>query len=120
MPIRSAVFALALAIVLPASVAQGKSKLEFAYVVLGAQGAVARAVYTDATTCPSVALAARSGKSTQPMSVRALPQSADASGQEAGLSRAGVRALDPRRARPARQSASRSCRCPPTRSPRSR
>ena len=39
--------------VLPASVAQGKSKLEFAYVVLGAQGAVARAVYTDATTCPS-------------------------------------------------------------------
>ena len=79
MPVRSPVFALALAIMLPASVAQGKSKLEFAYVVLGSQGAVARAVYTDATTCPSLALSAQSGKSTQPMIVRALPQSGDAS-----------------------------------------
>ena len=70
MPIRSAAFALALATVAPASVAQAKSKLEFAYVVLGSQGAVARAVYTDATTCPSLALSAQSGKSTQPMSVR--------------------------------------------------
>ena len=82
MPIRSAVFSLALAMVLPASVAQGKPKLEFAYVVLGTQGAVARAVYTDATTCPSLALASQSGKSTQPMSVRALPQSADPSGKK--------------------------------------
>ena len=52
MPIRSAAFALALATVAPASVAQAKSKLEFAYVVLGSQGAVARAVYTDATDLP--------------------------------------------------------------------
>jgi len=76
---RRSAFALVLAVSVPASVAQAKSKLEFAYVVLGAQGAVARAVYTDATTCPSLALASQSGKSTQPMSVRALPQSADAS-----------------------------------------
>jgi hypothetical protein len=75
MPVRP-VFAFMLAL-MPVSVAHAKPKLEFAYVVMGAQGAVARAVYKDTTTCPSLALTSPSGKSTQPMSVRALPDASD-------------------------------------------
>src|SRR4051794_19261908 len=45
-------------------------KLEAAYVVLGAQGAIARAVYRNATACPSLTVE----KSAQQMNVRALPQ----------------------------------------------
>jgi hypothetical protein len=66
--------ALILASASPAAFAKsdGKSdaKLEAAYVVLGSQGAIARAVYKDATACPSLTV----DKSSQQMNVRALPQ----------------------------------------------
>ena len=45
-----------------------------AYVVLGPQGPVARAVYAGASTCPSITLTGQSGSTSQPMTVRALPQ----------------------------------------------
>src|SRR5215468_61773 len=47
-------------------------KLEAAYVVLGPQGAVARAVIADATRCPAIAV----DGSEQAMNVRALPDAA--------------------------------------------
>ena len=66
--------ALILALASPVAFAKsdGKSdaKLEAAYVVLGSQGAIARAVYKDATACPSLTV----DKSSQQMNVRALPQ----------------------------------------------
>ena len=84
MPVRRrSGFALVLAVALPAAAVQAQSgKPAVAYVVMGSQGAVARAVYADATTCPSLTLTSGSGTDTQPMSIRALPQSADPS--EAG------------------------------------
>ncbi|MEA2968860.1 MAG: hypothetical protein QOE78_2121, partial [Alphaproteobacteria bacterium] len=45
------------------------SKLEAAYVVLGPQGAVARAVLAQASSCPDITI----DGAQQPMSVRALP-----------------------------------------------
>lgn len=45
------------------------SKLEAAYVVLGPQGAVARAILSDATGCPTITI----DGAPQPMSVRAPP-----------------------------------------------
>ena len=47
-------------------------KLEAAYVVLGPQGAVARAVIADATRCPAIVI----DGSEQAMNVRALPDAA--------------------------------------------
>ena len=47
-------------------------KLEAAYVVLGPQGAVARAVIADATRCPAILI----DGSEQAMNVRALPDAA--------------------------------------------
>jgi hypothetical protein len=70
----TACIALVLASASPVAFAKsdGKSdaKLEAAYVVLGSQGAIARAVYKDATACPSLSV----DKSSQQMNVRALPQ----------------------------------------------
>jgi len=64
----------AVAAVLIAAVPQAASaksgKLEAAYVVLGQQGPVARAVLKGATACPSIAL----NTGTQAMSVRAMPE----------------------------------------------
>ena len=45
------------------------AKLEAAFVVLGSQGAIARAVIADATTCPEITIDGRQ----QPMNVRASP-----------------------------------------------
>ncbi len=44
-------------------------QLEAAYVVVGGEGTLARAVLTDAAMCPSIAI----GNATSPMSVRAKP-----------------------------------------------
>ncbi|MGZ3329376.1 MAG: metallophosphoesterase, partial [Xanthobacteraceae bacterium] len=47
-------------------------RLEAAYVVLGPQGAVARAVLAQANECPAISI----DGAQQPMSVRALPDAA--------------------------------------------
>ena len=59
-----------LALLAPTPAPAKSAKLEAAYVVLGPQGPVARAVYKDAKDCPSVTL----DGTAQPMSVRMLPQ----------------------------------------------
>jgi hypothetical protein len=64
-------FALACALTPVAAHAQSV-KLEAAYVVLGPQGAVARAVVADATRCPPIAV----DGGEQAMNVRALPDAA--------------------------------------------
>jgi calcineurin-like phosphoesterase family protein len=64
-------FALACALTPVAGHAQSV-KLEAAYVVLGPQGAVARAVVAHATRCPAIAI----DGSEQAMNVRALPDAA--------------------------------------------
>src|SRR5215207_6456710 len=64
---RVCLFAIALLFALapiPAS-----AKLESSFVVLGPQGAIARAVLSDAMHCPSI----RVGDSVQPMNIRAMP-----------------------------------------------
>jgi hypothetical protein len=70
----TACIALILASASSAAFAKPKSasdaKLEAAYVVMGSQGAIARAVYKNATACPSLTV----DKSSQQMNVRALPQ----------------------------------------------
>src|SRR5262245_5236932 len=58
------VFALA-----PSGAAAQSPALEAAYVVLGAQGAVARAVLANATQCPAITI----DGAQQTMTVRALP-----------------------------------------------
>lgn len=63
------VLAAALAAAIPA--AAKSAKLEAAYVVLGPQGPVARAVYSSTSICPSLTL----DSGAQAMGVRALPQS---------------------------------------------
>ena len=66
------VVGLALALLAAPHAALAKSvKFETAYVVLGPQGPVARAVYKNATACPSIVI----NGAAQPMTVRALPQS---------------------------------------------
>jgi hypothetical protein len=67
---RLAAAALCLALVAPAAAAAKSVKLEAAYVLLGPQGPVARAVYKDAAECPSLSL----DGTTQQMSVRMRPQ----------------------------------------------
>jgi hypothetical protein len=63
--------AAAIVLALTTTCADAKSaKLEAAYVVLGPQGPVARAVYKDAKDCPSISL----NGAAQPMSVRMAPQ----------------------------------------------
>jgi hypothetical protein len=47
-------------------------KLEAAYVVLGGGGAIARAILSDAATCPAITI----GGGTQPMRIRARPDTA--------------------------------------------
>ena len=69
MPGRALAATLLLAL-LPASAAAKSAKLEAAYVVLGPQGPVARAVYKDTTACPSIMLDGNA----QPMSLRMAPQ----------------------------------------------
>jgi hypothetical protein len=64
--------ALAVATASSAAFAKSDTKLEAAYVVLGSQGAIARAVYKHATDCPSITV----DKSSQQMNVRTLPQTA--------------------------------------------
>jgi hypothetical protein len=65
--------ALLLAFVLTPAVAQAQSpKLAAAYVVLGPQGPVARALLADATVCPAVTI----DGAQQPMNVRAMPDAA--------------------------------------------
>jgi hypothetical protein len=46
--------ALILAVAAPATTHAKSDSSEYAYVLLGAQGPVARAIYTDATDCPSI------------------------------------------------------------------
>ena len=67
-PGAAAMLALAFALV-PQGAAAQSSKLEAVYVVLGAQGAVARAVLSDTTQCPAIVI----DGARQAMSVRALP-----------------------------------------------
>jgi hypothetical protein len=70
MSARAACFvALALTCIVPQA-ASAKAKLEIAYVVLGKQGPVARAVLKGTTDCPSITL----DTGAQPMSVRAMPE----------------------------------------------
>src|ERR1700704_1962472 len=67
---RSAVSALLLAAVLTPQVADAQStKPEAVYVVLGPQGAVARAVVASTTGCPAITI----DGAQQPMNVRAQP-----------------------------------------------
>src|SRR5215207_687278 len=64
---RVCLFAIALLFALapiPAS-----AKLEASFVLLGPQGAIARAVLSDAIHCPSITM----GDSVQPMNIRAMP-----------------------------------------------
>jgi hypothetical protein len=69
MPARTiGLVALALVCAVPQA-ASAKAKLEAAYVVLGQQGAVARAVLKDTAACPTITLSTGA----QPMSVRAMP-----------------------------------------------
>ena len=67
-PGAAAMLALAFALV-PQGAAAQSPKLEAVYVVLGAQGAVARAVLSDTTQCPAIVI----DGARQAMSVRALP-----------------------------------------------
>ena len=67
-PGAAVMLALAFALV-PQGAAAQSSKLEAVYVVLGAQGAVARAVLSDTTQCPAIVI----DGARQAMSVRALP-----------------------------------------------
>jgi hypothetical protein len=55
---------------MPTYAAAKSAKLEAAYVVLGAQGPIARAVYTGAKKCPSISV----NGTAEPMTVRAEPQ----------------------------------------------
>jgi hypothetical protein len=61
--------ACALAVLAPAPAAAQSAKVEAAYVVIGGEGAVARAVLTDAVQCPAISI----GNASQPMSIRAKP-----------------------------------------------
>ena len=70
------VFCALLALLLPlapGSAGAQPAKLETAYVVLGADGAIARAVLSGATECPSIDFG---GGAAAPMSVRARPDAA--------------------------------------------
>jgi hypothetical protein len=70
---RLAASALVLAVLCAPPTADAQSpRLEAAYVVLGPQGAVARAVLAQANECPAISI----DGAQQPMSVRALPDSA--------------------------------------------
>jgi hypothetical protein len=70
---RLAASALALVLAVMSGVADAQSpKLEAAYVVLGPQGPVARAVFADATTCPAITI----DGAPQQMTVRARPDAA--------------------------------------------
>jgi hypothetical protein len=61
---------LALAFILLTPLAQAQArKLEAAYVVLGPQGPVARAILANATACPAIAI----DGAQQPMTIRAMP-----------------------------------------------
>src|SRR5712691_4418193 len=62
--------ACALAVLATAPAAAQSGKLEAAYVVIGGEGAVARAVLTDAVQCPAITI----GDASQPMSIRARPE----------------------------------------------
>ena len=66
----AAAVGIALALASQPALAKSDAKLEVAYVVLGSQGPVARAVYSGGTECPSLTV----DKSSQQMNVRALPQ----------------------------------------------
>src|SRR5882672_10961922 len=59
-----------LALIAPTQASAKSAKLEAAYVVLGPQGPVARAVYRHAKDCPSIAL----NGTKQAMRVRMLPE----------------------------------------------
>jgi hypothetical protein len=68
---RLAAPAVSLTLILAVSPSLAQStKLEATYVVLGPQGAVARAVVADATRCPAITIDGRE----QPMNVRATPE----------------------------------------------
>jgi hypothetical protein len=62
----------ACALASPPPAAAQSGKLESAYVVLGGAGAIARAIVSDATTCPAITI----GADTQPMRARAKPDAA--------------------------------------------
>jgi hypothetical protein len=67
-PFRVIMVAVACAIALAPAAARA-DKLEAAYVVVGGQGPVARAILTDAAQCPAITI----GNASQPMSIRARP-----------------------------------------------
>src|SRR5882724_8379991 len=70
--------ALALTATTPLAAKDKAAKLEAAYVVMGAQGAVARAVYRHATDCPSMTL----NGTAQAMNIRALPETTGRKGKK--------------------------------------
>jgi hypothetical protein len=73
MGVRGTTSALALMLTIATPAAHAKSDApEYAYVVLGTQGPIARAIYTDATDCPSIKV---DGKD-QPMNARMGDQTA--------------------------------------------
>ena len=65
--------ACALAALTPAPATAQSAKLEAAYVVVGGEGAVARAILSDTAECPAITI----GTSPGPMRVRAKPDSGD-------------------------------------------
>jgi hypothetical protein len=70
-PFRSAVKAIvgAITALVVTSAAAQPAKLEAAYVVLGSEGTVARAILTDAVQCPAITI----GNASETMSIRARP-----------------------------------------------
>jgi hypothetical protein len=69
---RLAVATAVLALAAPLHATAKSAKLQVAYVVLGSEGPVARAVYKDAKSCPSITL----NGTAQAMNIRALPETA--------------------------------------------
>src|SRR5438128_1744948 len=71
--VRALSLACALAVLTPAPTAAQSGKLEAAYVVLGGEGTVARAILSDTAECPAITL----GTLPSPMRVRAKPDGGD-------------------------------------------
>lgn len=73
MGVRGTASALALMLAIATPAAHAKSEApDYTYVILGAQGPIARAIYTDATDCPSI----KADNKDQPMAVRKGDQTA--------------------------------------------
>ena len=73
MPVFARIAAASILLALAATPSIGAPKLETAYVVLGPDGTIARAVYSGAADCPSLAVDGAARK----MSLRMAPQTGD-------------------------------------------